>query len=160
MHLIPEFQTAAIGHKQWYGLLLTFTASQCARLKTHIYQSQNKKDGLTPVHMTLPGYGSSIGGSENQNLVNALCAGGCRRLHVDAVSQRNPSTPAVSTNETTLHQSTSAVESEPAIKEMSQNYLLARLAEELGANGAATSIRDQLTSAGFQDRDFGNWKRK
>jgi hypothetical protein len=68
--------------------------------------------------------------------------------------------PAVSTNETTLHQSTSAVESEPAIKEMSQYYLLARLAEELGTNGAATSIRDQLTSAGFQDRDFGNWKRK
>jgi len=29
-----------------YGRLLTFTASQCARLKTRIYQSQSKKKSI------------------------------------------------------------------------------------------------------------------
>jgi len=47
-----------------------------------------------------------------------------------------------------------AVNGEPAIGEMSENYLLARVAEELGTSGAATSIREQLIEAGFQEKDF------
>ena len=43
---------------------------------------------------------------------------------------------------------------EPAIDEMSQNYLLTRVAEELGTNGAAASIRSHLIRAGFEDKDF------
>lgn len=47
-----------------------------------------------------------------------------------------------------------AVNGEPAIGEMSENYLLARVAEELGTSGAAASIREQLIEAGFQEKDF------
>ncbi len=43
---------------------------------------------------------------------------------------------------------------EPAINEMSQNYLLARVAEELGTHGAAASIRSELIRVGFEDEDF------
>jgi len=46
------------------------------------------------------------------------------------------------------------VNGEPAIGEMSENYLLARVAEEMGTPGAAIGIREQLIKAGFQDRDF------
>jgi hypothetical protein len=47
-----------------------------------------------------------------------------------------------------------ATNGEPAITEMSENYLLARVAEELGTPGAATSIRDNLMSVGFHEEDF------
>jgi hypothetical protein len=47
-----------------------------------------------------------------------------------------------------------AVNGEPAIKEMMENYVLTRLAEELGTSGAASSIQEQLAKAGFQDKDF------
>ena len=47
-----------------------------------------------------------------------------------------------------------AVNGEPAIDEMMENYVLARLAEELGTSGAANSIQDQLVGAGFHDKDF------
>lgn len=47
-----------------------------------------------------------------------------------------------------------ATNGEPAIHEMSQNYLLARVAEELGTIGAAASIRSHLSGAGLEDEDF------
>jgi len=47
-----------------------------------------------------------------------------------------------------------ATNGEPAIHEMSQNYLLARVAEELGTHGAAASIRSELIRVGFEDEDF------
>jgi hypothetical protein len=43
---------------------------------------------------------------------------------------------------------------EPALLEMSENYLLQRIAEELGAGGASDSIRLNLVEAGFRDEDF------
>jgi hypothetical protein len=42
----------------------------------------------------------------------------------------------------------------PALGEMAENYLLARVAEELGTPGAATSIREHLIAAGYQEKDF------
>ncbi len=47
-----------------------------------------------------------------------------------------------------------AVNGEPALAEMAENYLLARVAEEIGTPGAATSIREHLIEAGFEDGDF------
>jgi hypothetical protein len=47
-----------------------------------------------------------------------------------------------------------AVNGEPAINEMMENYVLARLAEELGTSGAANGIKGQLAKAGFEDKDF------
>lgn len=47
-----------------------------------------------------------------------------------------------------------SVNGEPAVDEMMENYVLARLAEELGTSGAANGIQDQLVRAGFQDKDF------
>lgn len=47
-----------------------------------------------------------------------------------------------------------ATNGEPAILEMTQKYLLSRVAEELGTPGAAASIRNNLTSIGFEETDF------
>jgi hypothetical protein len=47
-----------------------------------------------------------------------------------------------------------AFNEEPALNQMAENYLLARVAEEMGTSGAATSIREQLIEAGFQEKDF------
>ena len=38
--------TGGLRQKQWDGLLLTLTASQCARLKMLIFQSQNEKESV------------------------------------------------------------------------------------------------------------------
>jgi len=46
------------------------------------------------------------------------------------------------------------VNGQPALGEMAENYLLARLAEEMGTPGAATSIHALLIKAGFKDKDF------
>jgi len=43
---------------------------------------------------------------------------------------------------------------EPALREMSENYLLQRIAEELGTSGATDAIRLHLTRAGFREKDF------
>jgi hypothetical protein len=43
---------------------------------------------------------------------------------------------------------------EPALREMSENYLLQRIAEELGTSGASEVMRRQLIEAGFRDEDF------
>ena len=43
---------------------------------------------------------------------------------------------------------------EPALREMSENYLLQRIAEELGTSGASDMMRRQLIEAGFQETDF------
>jgi hypothetical protein len=37
---------------------------------------------------------------------------------------------------------------------MSENYLLQRIAEELGTSGASEVMRRQLIEAGFRDEDF------
>jgi len=42
----------------------------------------------------------------------------------------------------------------PAITAMKENYLLERVAEELGTPGVATNIQIRLTSAGLQEEDF------
>lgn len=43
---------------------------------------------------------------------------------------------------------------EPALREMSENFLLQRIAEELGTSGASDVMRRQLIEAGFRDDDF------
>ena len=43
---------------------------------------------------------------------------------------------------------------EPAIREMSENYLLQRIAEELGTSGASDLMRRRLNEAGFRDEEF------
>jgi len=43
---------------------------------------------------------------------------------------------------------------EPALREMSENYLLQRIAEELGTSGATDAIKLHLTRAGFGEQDF------
>jgi len=40
------------------------------------------------------------------------------------------------------------------VGELSQNFLLARVAEELGVTGAAANSRRRLVAAGLEDRDF------
>jgi len=43
---------------------------------------------------------------------------------------------------------------EPALREMSENYLLQRIAEELGTSGASDAMKRLLIEAGFRDEDF------
>jgi len=43
---------------------------------------------------------------------------------------------------------------EPALREMSENYLLQRIAEELGTSGASDVMKRRLIEAGFRDGDF------
>jgi len=42
----------------------------------------------------------------------------------------------------------------PAFREMSENYLLQRIAEELGTRGASEAIRHRLIEAGFRHEEF------